>query len=100
MLSNLPVEIHHGKKLVEVSSIQINKGMVMNHFLSSKAYDAVLCAGDDETDESMFSIAEEPIVSIKVGEGQTAAKYQISDPKASRAFLTRLIDAIAVAGDR
>lgn len=100
MLSNLPVEIHHGKKIVEVSSIQINKGMIMNHFLGSKAYDAVLCAGDDETDESMFSIADEPMVSIKVGEGQTAAKYQISDPKAFRAFLNRLIDAIAVVGGR
>jgi trehalose 6-phosphate synthase/phosphatase len=33
MLSNLPVEIHHGKKIVEVSSIQINKGSVMEYFM-------------------------------------------------------------------
>ncbi len=32
MLSNLPVEIHHGQKIVEVGSIQINKGMIMEHF--------------------------------------------------------------------
>ena len=54
MLSNLPVEIHHGQKIVEVGSMQLNKGIVLAHFVQLNRYDAVLCAGDDETDESMF----------------------------------------------
>jgi trehalose 6-phosphate synthase/phosphatase len=93
MLSNLPVEIHHGRKIVEVGSIHINKGIVMEHFMLLNKYDAVLCAGDDETDESMFRITDDRILSVKVGEGNgTAAKYKISGPKAFRTFLSGMLE--------
>jgi trehalose-phosphatase len=97
MLSNLPVEIHHGKKIVEVSSIKINKGSVMEHFMLSNNYDVVVCAGDDETDESMFRLTADNIVSIKIGVGDTAAGYRVSSPKAFRKFLAQVIDNFSVA---
>jgi trehalose 6-phosphate synthase/phosphatase len=92
MLSNLPVEIHHGKKIVEVSSIQINKGNVLEHFMLLNNYDVVLCAGDDETDESMFRVNDDRIISIKIGRENTAAKFRMSSPRAFRQFLTQTID--------
>jgi len=92
MLSNLPVEIHHGKKIVEVSSIQINKGNVLEHFMLLNKYDAVLCAGDDETDESMFRLNADSIISIKIGKEDTAAEFRVSGPKAFRDFLVQAID--------
>ena len=97
MLSNLPVEIHHGKKIVEISSIQINKGNVLEHFMLLNNYDTVLCAGDDETDESMFRLTADNILSIKIGRGNTAAKYRVSSPAAFRKFLTRTIDQLMTA---
>jgi trehalose 6-phosphate synthase/phosphatase len=97
MLSNLPVEIHHGKKIVEVSSIKINKGSVMEHFVLSNNYDVVVCAGDDETDESMFRLTADNIVSIKIGAGDTAAGYRVSSPRAFRKFLAQVIDHFSVA---
>jgi len=97
MLSNLPVEIHHGKKIVEVSSIQINKGSVLEHFMLLNKYDPVLCAGDDETDESMFRLAADNILSIKIGRGNTAAKYRVSSPAVFRKFLARTIDKLMTA---
>jgi trehalose 6-phosphate synthase/phosphatase len=93
MLINLPVEIHHGKKIVEVCSIQINKGMVMEHLFSEKNYAMGLCAGDDETDESMFRNSLPSLVSVKVGEGATAAQFRCPHPKAFRQFLTDLVTA-------
>jgi len=87
MLSNLPVEIRHGKKIVEVSSSQINKGLVVEHFMGQNKYDAVLCAGDDETDESMFRLDCKEIVSIKVGSGETHAKFNVALPKILRKYL-------------
>ncbi|MDZ7579175.1 MAG: bifunctional alpha,alpha-trehalose-phosphate synthase (UDP-forming)/trehalose-phosphatase [Deltaproteobacteria bacterium] len=90
MLANLPVEVHHGKKIVEVGSIRINKGMVMEHLFSAKNYDVGLCAGDDETDESMFRKQETSLISIKVGEGATAAQFRCPSPKAFRQFLSEL----------
>jgi trehalose 6-phosphate synthase/phosphatase len=75
-VNNLPVEIHHGKKIVEVSSIEINKGQIVNEFLQSNKYSAALCAGDDSTDETMFRIQNKLLVKIKVGDGDTQACYR------------------------
>jgi trehalose 6-phosphate synthase/phosphatase len=92
MLTNVPVEMHHGKKIVEISSIQVNKGIVLEHFVHLYRYDAVLCAGDDETDESMFRVSDSRLVSIKVGPGdETAAQYRIASPKRFREFLAELL---------
>jgi trehalose 6-phosphate synthase/phosphatase len=97
MLSNLPVEIHHGKKIVEVSSIQINKGSVLEHFMLLNKYDAVLCAGDDETDESMFRLNDDRIISIKIGKEDTAAEFRVSSPKAFRDFLRQAVAKLVAA---
>jgi len=94
MLSNLPVEIHHGQKIVEVGSMQVNKGIVLDHFVQLNNYDAILCAGDDETDESMFRYAgDAEMFSIKIGnDADTMAKFRISSPKAFRAFLSEVLE--------
>jgi len=96
MLSNLPVEIHHGLKIVEVGSMQLNKGIVLGHFAQLNHYDSILCAGDDETDESMFRYSDDAeMFSIKVGDSaNTMAKFRTAGPKAFRAFLSQVLDRI------
>ncbi|MFZ1986921.1 MAG: bifunctional alpha,alpha-trehalose-phosphate synthase (UDP-forming)/trehalose-phosphatase [Desulfatitalea sp.] len=91
MLTNLPVKIHHGKKIVEVVSMQINKGMAMAALLARRHYAKTLCAGDDETDESMFRSSGEGILSVKVGDGATSARYRSPDPNAFRYLLEELL---------
>ncbi|MFA5292015.1 MAG: bifunctional alpha,alpha-trehalose-phosphate synthase (UDP-forming)/trehalose-phosphatase [Phycisphaerae bacterium] len=82
MLSNLPVEVHHGKKIIEVSSMQANKGLALMKFIGGKTkYDFVLCAGDDQTDESMFKLADKRLFKIKIGQGQSNAEFRIDNPK-------------------
>jgi trehalose-phosphatase len=62
----------------------------------------VLCAGDDVTDESMFQteLSTEngmyknnivDIVSVKVGEGKTCAKFRVNGPSELRRLLQLLI---------
>jgi trehalose 6-phosphate synthase/phosphatase len=98
MLSNLPVEIHHGRRIVEIGSMNVNKGNAVVHLMAEKGYDAVLCAGDDETDETMFRLSDPRIVSIRVGRpGDTAACFRIPSPHAFRAFLERLLEETAPA---
>jgi len=92
LLSNVPVVIHHGKKIVEVTSTHINKGLALEHFFHLKSYAFALCAGDDETDESMFRLTHSNLISIKIGAGNTHAKYRISSPSEFRSFLLRLIE--------
>jgi len=91
MVSNLPVEIHLGKKIVEVSSIHVNKKAAVQHCIHGKSYDLILCAGDDQTDEGMFQIEHKNLFSIKVGEGDTHANYRIKGPSEMRALLSKLI---------
>ncbi len=77
-LANFPVTIHHGQKIVEVGSMLLNKGVFFQHLKALNRYPRALCAGDDETDESMFRVAEDADLTVKVGEGETAARYAVS----------------------
>ncbi|HAL44636.1 MAG: hypothetical protein A2Y12_13320 [Planctomycetes bacterium GWF2_42_9] len=97
MLSNMPVEVHHGKKIVEVKSMHANKGNALMKFAGKKSkYDFVLCAGDDVTDENMFKVKDERLFKIKVGDGnvQTNAEYFIDSPKELITLLSTIIKKI------
>ena len=85
--ANSQVEVRHGKKIVEVSSVHVSKGAAVSRILLEKPADLVLCAGDDLTDETMFALGMENLLTIKVGEGPTKAKYRVADPLALRRFL-------------
>ena len=69
----------------------LNKGIIFRHLKRLNEYDRVVCAGDDETDESMFREAGEADITIKVGEGDTHAKYTIGSPRALREILKSTI---------
>ncbi|MFT5128931.1 MAG: trehalose 6-phosphate synthase/phosphatase [Rhodothermales bacterium] len=86
-MSNLPVEIHHGKKIVEVSSVVVTKGNAVRYFVGNGDYDLVICAGDDKTDESMFLCEVPELFSIKVGPGDTGARYRVASPASFRKIL-------------
>ena len=87
MTANTPVQVRHGRKIVEVVSSQVTKGTAVNRGLQNDRYDLVLCAGDDTTDESMFTLEMDNLLTLKVGEGSTAAKYRLPTPEAFRRFL-------------
>ena len=94
MLVNAPVEVHHGKKIVEVSSIHVNKGVALEFFVKRGSYDCVLCAGDDQTDEAMFRIERMEMVKIKVGEGDSRAEYRMPDQRGFRSLLSRVLEVL------
>ena len=79
--ANLPLEVHQGHKIIEVSSIYVNKGAGVRFFTDKKHYDIVFCAGDDYTDESMFQLELQNQINIKVGVGSTRAEWRVKNPK-------------------
>ncbi|MBF0433240.1 MAG: trehalose-phosphatase, partial [Fibrobacteria bacterium] len=87
VISNLPVEIHHGHMIVEVRSLNISKAIAMEHFIKTNNYKLVLCAGDDQTDEGMFKVESNNLISVKVGKGESTAEYQIPSPAKFRQLL-------------
>ncbi|MGY8689241.1 MAG: trehalose-phosphatase, partial [Verrucomicrobiales bacterium] len=79
--ANLPVSVHHGKKIVEVASQLVNKGQAVKALIAEWQPDAVLAAGDDQTDETMFALElDEGIdfVTVHIGNSPTRAIRQTS----------------------
>lgn len=91
ILSNESVEIRHGKKIIEVAAAQVSKGAAVARMLDEGRYDLALCAGDDQTDESMFTLDAPNLMTIKVGRGDTAAQLRIRTPAEFRAFLLEVL---------
>ncbi len=88
LMANEPVKIRQGRKIVEVTAAQISKGAAVRRLLHERDYALVLCAGDDQTDESMFEIEAENLLSIKIGRAASRARYRLRDPAAFRKFLS------------
>lgn len=89
-ISNLPVAIHQGQKIVEVSSQHVSKGMAVARFMNENNYDLMLCAGDDKTDETMLYFDDENVITVKVGDKDTDAAYRASSPQSFRKFLAAI----------
>ena len=83
LTADAPVRVRHGKKIVEIVSLQASKGAAVARHLQEEDGDWIaLCAGDDTTDESMFALETERLLTVKVGPGATAAQYRVDDPAA------------------
>jgi trehalose 6-phosphate synthase/phosphatase len=88
LLANQAVQIRHGKKIVEVAAAQVNKGAAVARLMEENHYALALCVGDDQTDESMFTLHAPNLLTMKVGRGDTAAHLRILSPASLRRFLT------------
>ncbi len=86
-ISNLPVSIHQGQKIVEVNSQHVSKGLAVARFMNEHDYDLVLCAGDDKTDETMLYFDDDAVVTVKIGDKETDANYRTATPQSFRDFL-------------
>src|SRR6202035_5635509 len=94
LTANHPIKIRHGKKMVEVTAAENNKGTAVGRLLEqSDHYELALCAGDDLTDESMFELSRPHLLTVKVGTGPTQARFRVSDPAAFRQFLDEMFTA-------
>jgi trehalose 6-phosphate synthase/phosphatase len=99
LLANFPVAVHHANKAIEVGSMLVNKGATVQHLRNLNQYERILAAGDDETDEAMFRLAEPEDLTIRVGAAEidTAAHYRITSPRALRKLLKTAWEQITAA---
>jgi len=75
------VHVTTGKEIVELSVTNTHKGTAIEALRHRYHPDAVLFLGDDVTDENAFAVLRDPDVGIKVGPGETRARYRVADPK-------------------
>jgi len=85
--ANADVRVLQGSKVVEVRAGGVTKGTAVERLLTSHAYDGIIAAGDDWTDEDMFRALPETAVTVKVGPGPSVARFVAADYRDVRALL-------------
>lgn len=71
------VGVYSGDKIIEIKPSDINKGYAASELEAVYQSEFILCAGDDYTDEDMFRELPSDAFTIKVGAGETKARYQV-----------------------
>lgn len=81
-----------GKAVLELTVLDASKGRALTVLRERTGAQAVLYLGDDVTDEKAFVVltgADD--VSIKVGDGATAARFRVDGPEDARAVLEKVL---------
>ena len=90
-LSNQPLEVLEGKKVIEVRLRGISKAIVAS--AGEGAGEAVVAFGDDRTDEDLFRALPPSSVTVAVGQPLASAKYRLADHRSVRQVLRALLAA-------
>lgn len=98
MVQAMSLGILEGNKVLEVKDVRVNKGLAVSHLMHENAYDFILAAGDDITDEDLFAALPSHAYSVKVGFNSSRATYYVNDWKAMRSLLQELAGCVDVAG--
>lgn len=72
------VRLLRGKSVFELSVVEADKGTALLALADELGSDVLVYLGDDVTDEHVFEAARAHDVTIKVGEGQTSARYRVA----------------------
>jgi len=86
------LKILDGNKVVEIMSREIGKGKSVKKILEQDNFDYILSIGDDATDEEIFELflPDANSFTIKVGNGNTFAKYKFDSVSEVVLFLNEL----------
>jgi trehalose 6-phosphate synthase/phosphatase len=88
----LRTKSHHlalleGSKVFEVKSADVNKGAAVHHWLKNRITGFIFAAGDDRTDEDVFSALPSYAWTVKVGTNPSRALYSVRSVREIREML-------------
>lgn len=86
------VDAMRGRDIVELSVLHVTKGDALRELRHRTGATRVLFAGDDVTDERAMAALGPADVGIRVGDGESVARYRVAGPEAMAAALHRLAD--------
>jgi trehalose-phosphatase len=84
------VLVTEGKAVIDLAVVHADKGTALSTLRAQAKATAVLFAGDDVTDEKAFAALGEGDVGVKVGDGETLARYRVAAPADVAELLTVL----------
>jgi trehalose 6-phosphate phosphatase len=79
-----------GKEVLELAVTDADKGSALRRLRAEVGAAAALYLGDDVTDEDGFRALDPGDVTVKVGDGETAARYRVPDVPGAITLLERL----------
>lgn len=80
-----------GNRVLEIKDTRVNKGFGALALINNREYDFIFAAGDDHTDEDLFSALPPQAFTVKIGLGNTTATYFLKSWKSMRLILNRFI---------
>jgi len=84
-----------GKAVLEFAVIQTDKGEAVDILRDQTASTAVVFLGDDVTDEKAFARMRDGDIGVKVGPGESAARFRVDSPDDVAEALDYLLNARA-----
>ena len=90
---NIDVKVVQGNKTVEVRSLGLAKSLAARSWLRNGEFDFILAIGDDHDDEELFGVLPQHAYAIRVGITQTAARFNLREPKEVVMLLEALTEA-------
>jgi trehalose-phosphatase len=81
-----------GKEVIELAVIGTSKGDALDTLRGRVGASAVVFFGDDATDEDAFATLAGPDVGVKVGSGESRARFRAEDSGEVARILARLAD--------
>jgi trehalose 6-phosphate synthase/phosphatase len=91
LVSNAPVEVIAGNKVVEVRPHGLHKGIIVPSVLAEAPEHALIVGlGDDRTDEDLFAALPDGSITIKVGDGDSRALYRVDGVAEARRVIAAL----------
>ena len=81
-----------GKDVVEMAVTDADKGSALRRLVADLGVAAAVYLGDDVTDEDGFRALGPDDLTVKVGDGDTAARLRVAGPADAVALLEELAD--------
>ena len=79
-----------GKDVLELAVTDADKGSALRRLRADLSAAGAMYLGDDRTDEDGFRALEPDDVTVKIGEGETVARFRVADPHGALALLEHL----------
>jgi trehalose 6-phosphate synthase/phosphatase len=91
-LSNQPLEVIEGRKVIEVRCRGVNKALVAHRVHAEAVGNCFIAAiGDDRTDEDLFRALPASSVTVVVGDRPSCARFRVADHRDVRRVLRALV---------
>jgi trehalose 6-phosphate synthase/phosphatase len=92
LTASLDIGVFEGNKILEVKNLGVSKGQAAEAWLNRGGWDFIFAAGDDYTDEDLFSILPQNAYSIKVGHSISKARFNLDSVRELRMLLEELVN--------